>query len=104
MFLKDLPDAIPESEVSGIKVFLQGMLNRIGISHFKYGNMADSYPYKVNALDCLKERLRKYEQTGNTEWLMDVANFAMIEYMFPDHEQAHFRATDSDESPGLRMH
>lgn len=30
------------------------------------------------------------------------ANFAMIEYMHPSHPQAHFRATGSDESPGLK--
>jgi hypothetical protein len=55
----------------------------------------------VDAIASLKKRLKKYEETGNTEWLVDIANFAMIEYMYPQHEQAHFRATDSHESPGL---
>jgi len=25
----------------------------------------------------------------------------MIEFMYPQHPDAHFRATDSDESPGI---
>jgi hypothetical protein len=29
-----------------------------------------------------------------------VANFAMIEFMHPRHPQAHYKATDSDGSPG----
>lgn len=31
---------------------------------------------------------------------MDVANFAMIEFMLPRHPDAHYRPTDSHESPG----
>jgi hypothetical protein len=31
---------------------------------------------------------------------MDAGNCAMIEFMFPQHPNAHFRATDSTESPG----
>lgn len=54
------------------------------------------------AIDSAEERLRLYRETGNTEWLVDLANFAMIEFMHPSHPQAHFRATGSDESPGLK--
>jgi len=33
--------------------------------------------------------------------LADVANFAMIEFMYPQHPNAYFKPTDSNESPGL---
>lgn len=49
----------------------------------------------------LKERLELYEKTGNLEHLVDVSNFAMIEYMHPRHQNAHFEAQDSDKSPGV---
>lgn len=82
--------------------FVSLMQNRIIVSHYKYGWMSESYPTRLaNALESLKARLALYEQTGNTEWLVDVANFAMIEYRFPQHPEAHFRSTGSDESPGL---
>jgi len=81
---------------------LQNMANRMAFSEQKYGPVEDAYPDKVDAIACLKERLAMYEEDGNIEWLLDVANFAVIEAMFPSHEDGHFRATDSDESPGLR--
>lgn len=89
---------VPESENS--RVYHQGMVDRMGVSFFKYGKVADAYPHKVDAIASLKKCLQKYEEDGNTEWLMDIGNFAMIEFMCPKHTKAHFRATDSDESPG----
>ena len=86
------------SEVN--ETFLQGMINRMMISFYKYGPVKDAYPHKVNALKSLLLRLEEYKKTGNTEFLMDAANFAMIEFMYPSHPDAYFRATDSDESPG----
>lgn len=67
---------IPSSEFSD--AFVQGMKDRMHVSFHKYGAVADAYPHRVNALESLLVRLRRYEETGNTEWLMDVANFAMI--------------------------
>lgn len=80
--------------------FVQMMKNRMVVSFHKYGPLADAYPHKVNAIESLKQRLNKYAETGNTEFLIDAANFAMIEFMRPSHEAAFFRATDSNESPG----
>jgi hypothetical protein len=80
--------------------FLQGMTDRMAVSFHKYGDIRDAYPDDVDAIQSLFQRLVRYEEDGNTEWLMDVANFAMIEFMFPRHRDAHYRATDSDESPG----
>ena len=87
-----------ESEVS--RQFLQGMINRMMISFHKYGKIADAYPHKVNALQSLQQRLQKYAETGNTEYLIDVGNFAMIEFMHPAHPDAFFEPTDSDQPPG----
>lgn len=82
--------------------FVIGMQNRMLISYHKYGPVADGFPHRVNAINSLTDRLREYAATGNVEFLIDAANFAMIEYMHPAHPQAHMRATDSDESPGRR--
>lgn len=82
--------------------FWEGMKARMEMSYFKYGELKDAYPHKVDAIESLKLRLDKYMATGNTEFLMDVANFAMIEFMLPRHPKAHFQATDSDQSPGRK--
>jgi hypothetical protein len=72
------------------------------MSSYKYGPLRVNYGEGlVNSIKSLKLRLQKYEETGNTEFLADVANFAMIEFMQPQHPKANFKATDSSESPGL---
>lgn len=94
------------AEVS--EFFLDGMRSRMAVSRYKYGLVADAYPEKVDALESLMARIRRYLngdpakgiKPGNAEWLMDVANFAMIEFMHPSHPGAHFQGTDSDQSPG----
>lgn len=70
-------------------------------SHYKYGWVSESYPELVDAIASLEKRLELYKQTGNADYLVDVANFAMIETMHPKHPSAHFRRCSSDESPGL---
>lgn len=87
---------VPETEFDG--EFAQMMANRMSVSFFKYGKVADAKG-KVDEVSSLRMRLAKYEETGNPEWLVDVANFAMIEFM---HNRERFRGTDSHESPGLK--
>ncbi len=97
MIVNDVP-GVPDSENS--QDFHQGMVNRMGVSWFKYGNVADAYPERVDAVASLELRLAKYRETGNTEFLIDAANFAMIEFMHPKVPGAFFEGTDSDQSPG----
>lgn len=89
---------VPASEFS--EQFVSYMKNRMEVSYHKYGPIKNAYPHKVNALESLQLRIRKYQETGNTEYLIDVANFAMIEFMRPAHKEAYFEATDSSGSPG----
>ena len=95
-------DSVPETEFS--REFAQGMVDRMGMSYAKYGAVAEGYPHRVDAIESLKKRLDKYAESGNTEWLMDVANFAMIEFMRPRHPDAHYKPTDSKDSPGRKWH
>lgn len=88
----------PDTEFSVL--FAQGMANRMAVSFHKYGAVADAYPDKVDAVASLRQRLDEYARTGNTEFLIDAANFAMIEFMHPAVEGATFEATDSQASPG----
>lgn len=80
---------------------IQFMANRMSMSEPKYGDIADCYPHRADALRGLEDRLKLYRETGNTEWLIDVANMAIIEHLHPAHADAHFRATGSEESPGF---
>lgn len=87
-------DTIPSSEFSD--KFVQGMYNRMAFSFYKYGKVADGFPDKIDAIKSLEQRLTNYKNDGNGEWLMDVANFAMIEFMRPRHPKYYFKSTDED--------
>jgi hypothetical protein len=83
--------------------FLQGMVDRGLMSFSKYGHIKDSVEKGMDPVSEVRARLRKYWSTGNTEWLIDAANYCMIEFMHPSHPEAHFRSTDSSESDGRAM-
>lgn len=75
------------------------MKNRMVISFHKYGYLRDAYPERCDSIGDMERRLEKFKQTKNIDFLVDVANFAMITYMFPP-KGSFFKGTDSHESPG----
>ena len=76
--------------------------NRVAVSRFKYGSARKNFKTgNVNAVGSMQRCLEKYQDTGNTEYLCDAANYLMFEFMYPQHPEAHFRATDSSESAGI---
>jgi len=107
-----LAEEVPETEF--FFDFVQAMANAMSVSFFKYGAAPIAYPHKVDALKSLKERLRLYEEggivrgeevkPGNPAYLVDVGNFAGLEYRYPRHPgRTEFanQHTDSDRnSPG----
>lgn len=91
-------EEILKSEYS--EYFDQLRKNRMVVSFHKYGPINVNYGERlISAIDNLEKRLQLYKETGNTEYLADVANFAMIEFMYPQHEKAHFN--NESFSPGL---
>ena len=83
------------------EAFVGKMKNAIETSYYKYGHASRTYPELAQAHKCITERLELYLATHNTEYLVDVANFAMLEFMHPAFPDAAYRPTDSDVSPGL---
>ena len=81
--------------------FVKKMQNRMVMSFFKYGSVEKSYKNgDINALESAFERVKKYKETGNREYLVDASNFIMCEFMYPQHKDEYFKGTDSDKSPG----
>lgn len=83
-------------------MFIELMKNRVQMSHYKYGSVSKNYRQgNIDALASMGLRIEKYKETGNTEFLVDAANFLMFEFMFPQIPGARFEGTDSDKSPGI---
>lgn len=90
---------VPESEFD--PDFVVKMVRAMMVSYFKYGKVAEAYPIKFEAVSDVSTRLRKYKETSNKHYLVDVANFAMIEAMHPDLKRdAHWGSNDATDSPG----
>lgn len=71
------------------------------VSYHKYGPSKENFRKgMVDAIGSLKKNLKKFEETGNTEYLVDVANYAMFRFMYPQGNES-YRPTDSDQSAGV---
>jgi hypothetical protein len=100
---------------------IQQMVNRMAVSHFKYGRCdSNAKTGSSETLFCGLQRMSMYDprgidqgiiwppdakkkplDTGNTENLVDTANFVVIEAVYPKHPKAHFKAQTSKQSPGI---
>lgn len=83
------------------EVFVTKMKNAIEMSHYKYGWANKTYPELAQAYKCIAERLEMYIETHNKEYLIDVANFAMLEFKYSSFSDAKYKPMDSNQSPGL---
>lgn len=76
--------------------------NRVAVSFHKYGSAKDNFgQHLVNALESAEMCKKKYLETGNIEYLLDMGNYIMFEYMYPSVPNAFFKATDSKGSAGI---
>ena len=81
--------------------FVAKMKNAIETSHYKYGWASKTYPELAQAYKCIEERLDVYKRTHNKDYLVDIANFAMLEFLYPSFSDAMYKPTDDDKSVGL---
>ncbi|PZQ21149.1 MAG: hypothetical protein DI569_12855 [Sphingopyxis macrogoltabida] len=80
--------------------FVVKMAAAMMVSYHKYGRVADAYPVKFDAVADVRARMAKYRETGNLHYLVDAANFAMIEAMHPRRDGATWGTNDAADSPG----
>ncbi|WP_010218876.1 hypothetical protein [Sphingomonas sp. PAMC 26621] len=81
--------------------FAVKMMSAMMVSFHKYGRVAQAYPLKFSASDDVRARMAKYRATGNKHYLVDAANFAMIEAMHPGRKEgAEWAGNDAADSPG----
>lgn len=74
--------------------------NRVEVSYYKYGPARKNFcEGRVDAIGSLELCLEKFKKTGNTEYLVDVANYAMFRFMYPMPGE-FFKATGSNQSAG----
>lgn len=74
--------------------------NRVEVSRYKYGPARDNFGGgRVDAIKTAELCLDAFKKDGNTEHLVDAANYLMFRFMYPMPGES-FRATGSSESVG----
>lgn len=75
--------------------FIEHMVNAMCMSAFKYGDVK-----KVCgevAIEKMNKEIEMFMEDGNTEHMVNVANYAMLRYMFPQEGEKYI-GTDSNKS------
>lgn len=75
--------------------FIEHMVNAMVMSAFKYGDVKPVCG-KV-AIENMNKEIEMFMKDGNTEHMVNVANYAMLRYMFPQEGEMYI-GTDSDKS------
>lgn len=74
--------------------------NRVEVAYYKYGAARDNFGSgRVDAVKTLELCLEAFKKDGNTEHMVDIANYAMFRYMYPLPGES-FTPTDSSGSVG----
>ena len=86
-------EEIRSSEVD--EGFITHMSNDMCMSFFKYGHIND-YVGK-HSIEYINKEMEAFNKDHNTEHMVNIANYAMIRYMFPQANES-YNPTSSDKS------
>ena len=70
------------------------MHNRLVMGAIRYGKINQNGKPKYDRTGTMHKKIDLYLHTGNKECLVDLANYAMVEYMEPTINGTYFEATD----------
>jgi hypothetical protein len=85
-------EELQKSEWSSL--FEQLMRNRLIMGAFRYGRLGAEGKPQFDRVAYIRKCLDKYEQTGNLECLVDVANLALVEFVEGKHPKRHFHTEE----------
>lgn len=93
-WMPDLDELLETEWPTSIRDFIQQMRNRMLMGSFRYGRDADPKKWRYNLLAGMRKKFLAYEETGNIEHLIDLANYCHMEFRRPSRLLAHFHAED----------
>lgn len=89
-----VPDLDSLRETEGCPEFHRLRQNRLIMGGIRYGLFGDPRKPQYDRVASAHKRLEAYQQTGNTEHLLDVANMMELEWVEGQHPNKHFHAQD----------
>lgn len=92
--LHRIPTDVELTETEWCEEYEQLRRNRMVMGALRYGLLVDPRKWNYDLVAGLQRKLDHYQDTGNTEALVDAGNYLMLEFMRPSHPEAHFRGED----------
>lgn len=93
-----VPLNVLEIEWEKVQPPLELMRNRLGMGSMRYGLIFQPGKKNWDRTKGIEKRMKQYQETGNTECLIDIANLAILEFLEGQHPKKHFGALDEDHS------
>jgi len=84
----------------GNSTFEELRINRLIMGAYRYGKIEPNSTYDFT--QALKNKLERYEETHNLELLLDIANYAMLEFTKPKYFDARFISEDDIEHAPIK--
>ena len=100
---EDEPHPAPAIDIESLRLtewdteFEQLMRNRLVMGAMRYGKIGAPGKPIYDRVSSIIKRMEKYKATGNKEFLVDVANLCLLEFVECHHPNAHFHAIDDGE-------
>lgn len=73
------------------------MRNRLIMGAMRYGKIGEKNKPKYDRASSMIKRLNKYSETGNKEFLVDVANLCLLEFVECNHPNQYLHSIDDGE-------
>lgn len=77
--------------------FEKFMRNRLILGAIRYGRIGAKNKTKYDRVSSMQKRLQKFKESGNKEFLVDVANLCLLEFVECNHPNEHFSPIDDGE-------
>jgi hypothetical protein len=74
------------------------MRNRLIMGALRYGRLKAPGKPQYDRLKSIVDRVGKYRESGNLEYLVDIANLALLEFEEGVHPKKHFAAIDDTQT------
>lgn len=78
------------------------MRNRLVMGALRYGILGAPGKPTYDRIASMEKRLKLYRESGNLEYLVDVANLCLCEFVEGTHPNRHFHSTDGESRTGVK--
>lgn len=78
------------------------MRHRLVMGALRYGKIHQLGKPRYDRVESIFKRLIKYSNTGNTEFLVDIANLCLLEFEEGIHSNKHFSSIDDGEHVNIK--